>query len=316
MENGESRWERDVLRDVAIEGIKERRRARRWGIFFKALAFIYLFSLLALSPSCEWSNLGGTTVGEHTAVVDITGPIIADTATSAERIIRGLESAFEAEGVQGVVLNINSPGGSPVQSNRVNQAIARLRKANPDTPVFAVAGDICASGAYYIAVAADRIYANPASLVGSIGVLMNGFGFTEAMKDLGVERRLYTAGRNKSFMDPFSPMQERHVEHINQMLDEIHQQFIERVKAGRGDRLANDEQLFSGLVWTGARARELGLLDDFGSVDSVARDVVGAETTINYTPQRSLLERVADNVGASAARAVARVMGLSGWTLR
>lgn len=317
MDNGENRWEREVLRDVALEGVKERRRARRWGIFFKALAFVYLFTLLAMSPSCDWEALGGAaTVGEHTAVVDVSGPIVAETATSAGRIIQGLEAAFQAEGVKGVVLNINSPGGSPVQSDRVNRAIVRLREAHPDIPLYAVAGDVCASGAYYIAAAADRIYGNPSSLVGSIGVLMNGFGFTEAMGELGVERRLYTAGENKSFLDPFSPTEERHVQHVNQMLDEIHQQFIERVKEGRGDRLADDEKLFSGLVWTGVRGRELGLLDDFGSVDSVARDVVGAEETVNYTPRRSFLERFSDSVGAGAARALAQSTGLNGWSLR
>ncbi|MBA1149194.1 S49 family peptidase [Ectothiorhodospiraceae bacterium WFHF3C12] len=316
MENADNRWERDVLRDLALEGVKERRRARRWGIFFKALLFIYLFSLLAMSPSCQWSQLGGTSVGEHTAVVDVTGPIMAEAPASANRIIRGLENAFEAEGVKGVVLNINSPGGSPVQSDRVNRAIDRLRAANPDIPLYAVAGDVCASGAYYMAVAADRIYGNRASLVGSIGVLMNGFGFTRAMEELGVERRLYTAGRNKSFLDPFSPVQERHVEHVNQMLDEIHQQFIERVKAGRGERLADDERVFSGLVWTGVRGKELGLIDDFGSVDSVARDVVGAERTVNYTPQRSFLDRFSDRVGAGAARVLANTLGLERWSLR
>lgn len=317
MENADNRWERDVLRDLALEGVKERRRARRWGIFFKALAFVYLFSLLAMSPSCEWSALGGAgAVGEHTAVVDVTGPIMTEAPASADRIIRGLEEAFGAEGVQGVVLNINSPGGSPVQSDRVNRAIKRLRAAHPDIPLYAVAGDVCASGAYYMAVAADRIYGNPSSMVGSIGVLMNGFGFTQAMDDLGVERRLYTAGRNKSFLDPFSPVQERHVEHINQMLDEVHQAFIERVKEGRGDRLADDERLFSGLVWTGVRGKELGLIDDFGDVDSVARDVIGAEKTVNYTPQRSFLDRFSDSVGAGAARALANTLGLERWSLR
>lgn len=316
MENGDNRWEREVLRDVAIEGIKERRRARRWGIFFKALAFIYLFSLLAMSPSCRWANLTGATVGEHTAVVDVSGPISSETPASAERIIQGLESAFEADGVKGVIVNINSPGGSPVQADRINRAIQRLRKAHPDTPVHAVAGDMCASGAYYVAVAADRIYANPSSLVGSIGVVMNGFGFTDAMQELGIERRLYTAGRNKSFLDPFSPTQERHVDHINQMLDEVHQEFIQRVKAGRGDKLADEEEVFSGLVWTGTRGRELGLLDEFGSVDSVARDVIGAETTVNYTPRRSMLERFADGMGAGAARVFAELTGLNGNSLR
>lgn len=317
MENADNRWEREVLRDLALEGIKERRRARRWGILFKALAFIYLFSLLAMSPSCEWGALSGAGgVGEHTAVVDVTGPIMAGSPASASRIISGLEDAFKAEGVKGVVLNINSPGGSPVQSDRVNSAINRLREAHPDIPLYAVAGDVCASGAYYMAVAADRIYANPSSMVGSIGVLMNGFGFTQAMENLGVERRLYTAGRNKSFLDPFSPVQERHVEHINQMLEQVHQEFIERVKAGRGDRLGDDERLFSGLIWTGVRGKELGLIDDFGSVDSVARDVIGAEKTVNYTPQRGLLERFSDSVGAGAARALASTLGLESWTLR
>jgi len=316
MDNSDERWEREVLRDIAAEGIKERRRARRWGIFFKSLLFIYLFALLAMSPSCQWRGFGGTTTGAHTAVVDVSGEIGADSPANADRIIKGLENAFAADGVKGVILNINSPGGSPVQADRVNRAITRLRKAHPDIPLYAVAGDICASGAYYIAVAADRIYANPASIVGSVGVLMNGFGFVDAMDKLGITRRLYTAGKNKAFLDPFSPVKERHVEHIHQMLDQIHQQFIERVKEGRGDRLADDDQLFSGLVWTGSRARELGLIDNYGSVDSVARDVIGAEQTVNYTPARSLLERLAERAGASAATTFGKIMGVGLTPLR
>ncbi|HKJ94290.1 MAG TPA: S49 family peptidase [Gammaproteobacteria bacterium] len=309
----EERWEYDVLRELALEGVRERRRARRWGIFFKLLLFVFLFSLLLLSPSCS-SILGlaeKASTGPHTAVVDVDGEIAANSPASAENIIDGLEQAFDASGVKGIILRINSPGGSPVQAGRVNDALQRLKAQHPDIPVYAVAGDMCTSGAYYIAVGADAIYADKASLVGSIGVIMSGFGFNDAMSRLGVERRLYTAGRNKAFLDPFSPPQKRNVEHAQGMLDRIHQQFIETVKKGRGARLKGDpDKLFSGLFWTGQESLDLGLIDGLGGPRRVARDVIGAPQMVNYTPRGSLLERMADRIGASAGRRILSWAGL------
>jgi protease-4 len=297
----ESNWEREALREVALEGIRERRRARRWGIFFKLLLAAYLFALLLIAVSPGALSGASVASGPHTAVVDVQGTIAADSPANAERIIGGLEDAFAAENVEGVILRINSPGGSPVQSGRVNDAMQRLTQAHPDTPLYAVAGDLCASGAYYVAAGADRIYADKASIVGSIGVLMGSFGFTGAMDKLGIERRLYTAGRNKAMLDPFSETDQASVEHIRDMLDGVHQQFIEEVREGRGDRLKGDpEKLFSGLYWHGQRGVELGLVDELASPDEVAKDVIGAAKLVNYTPRKSVFERFADNVGAAA----------------
>lgn len=301
-------WERDVLREIALEGVKERRRARRWGIFFKLLTFAYLLGLLLLAPSCAPLIGTGDSIGPHTAVVRIEGIIAPDSPANADRIIQALRDAYTAEGVAGVMLRIDSPGGSPVEAGRIVDELKRLRSVRPDLPVYAVAGNLMTSGAYYVAVAADSIYADKASLVGSIGVVMGGFGFTEAMRSLGVERRLYTAGTAKAFLDPFSPVQENEIDHIERMLAEIHDQFIEVVRTGRGERLSGDEEtLFSGLFWTGERSVELGLVDGLGGPSYVARELIGAAETVDYTPGRSLLDRLSDRVGASIARTL--------WTL-
>lgn len=313
--NNDERWERDVLRDIALEGIRERRRSRRWGIFFKILLFAYLLALLALALSGPWFA-GDDGLGPHTAVVDIHGPILPASPASAERVTAALQNAFAAEGVRGVLLRINSPGGSPVQAGRINDEIRRLRGLHPDVPVYAVAGDICASGAYYVAVAADRIYADKASIVGSIGVILGSFGFTGAMDKLGIERRLYTAGRNKAFLDPFSPQHPDEVRRIEQMLDAVHQQFIAVVRAGRGERLADDAEIFSGLVWTGTQSVELGLVDALGSPEYVAREVIGAQAMVNYTVEGTLLERVARRIGASFGHALGAMIGLGGAPMR
>lgn len=296
-------WEREALREVALEGIRERRRARRWGIFFKSLLAVYLFALLAIALAPGAMSTGDAVDGAHTAVVDVDGVITGDSPANAERVIAGLENAFEADDVEGVILRINSPGGSPVQSGRINEAMERLNEANPDTPLYAVAGDVCASGAYYVAAGADRIYADKASIVGSIGVRMGSFGFTGAMDDLGIERRLYTAGDNKAMLDPFSETKERHVEHVTRMLDGVHQQFIQEVKEGRGDRLKGDpDEIFSGLYWHGERGVELGLVDELANPDEVAKDVIGAQERVNYTPEKSLFQRFADRMGSAMAR--------------
>lgn len=300
----DDRWEREALREVALEGIKERRRARRWGVFFKLATLVYLVAVLVSVRSCQEAGLAAME-GRHTAVVDVYGTIAADADASAERIIEGLNAAFEADNVAGVVLRINSPGGSPVQAGQINDEIYRLRAEYPEIPIYAAVEDVCASGAYYIAVAADRIYVDKASMVGSIGVLMNSFGFTEAMEKLGIERRLYTAGENKAFLDPFSLEEPDHVEHVREMLAAVHQQFIEVVREGRGERLVAEPEIFSGLIWTGVRSIELGLADELGSVRGIAREVIGAERLVNYTPRQPLLDRIGSDFGVSAGRAAA-----------
>ncbi|MGO1463440.1 MAG: S49 family peptidase [Marinobacter sp.] len=282
----------------------EQRRSRRWGIFFKLLTFAYLFFLLAIVWSPFDAGLAAT-AGKHTALVEVNGPIAADELASADNIAGSLRSAFEQEDAVAVILRINSPGGSPVQSGYIYDEIKRLREEYPEKKVYAVISDIGASGAYYIAAAADEIYANRASLVGSIGVVAGGFGFTGAMDKLGVERRLYTAGENKAFLDPFSPQQEQEVAFWQSVLKNTHQQFIEAVKEGRGDRLADDERLFSGLVWSGEQALELGLVDGLGSASHVARQVVGEEDLVDYSQRPGPLRDLVDQLGVSFGQGVA-----------
>ncbi len=305
-EHGE-RWEQQALRDIAMAGIREQRRRRRWGIFFKLALLVYLFLLLLAFRSCQFAGEAEPS-GRHTAVIHVDGPIAAGSPASAELIIRSLDRAFGNRDVAGVVLDINSPGGSPVEAGRVNDEIHRLRKAHPNVPVYAVGGDLLTSGAYYIAVAADKIYVNKASLVGSIGVLMNGFGFTGLMDKLGVERRLYTAGKNKDMLDPFSPQRPQDVTYIKGLLQKIHQQFIAEVKKGRGDRLADNPDLFSGLVWTGADSVKLGLADGLGDTGYVARDVIKAKRTVDYTVEPDVLARLAHRFGASFAHSLKEAM--------
>jgi protease-4 len=307
MNGNDANWERDVIAKLARDALAEQKRARRWGVVFKTLTFLYLFLLLFVALG--W--LGGGDViekGDHTAVVELNGIIAPDSQANADDVVAGLKDAFEADGTKAVVLRINSPGGSPVQAASINDEIRRLRGLHPDIPVYAVVEDICASGGYYVAVAADQIYVAKASIVGSIGVLMNGFGFTDAMKKLGVERRLLTAGDNKGFMDPFSPLDKQQRDYAKNMLDDIHSQFIDAVREGRGDRLKENEQTFSGLVWTGEKSVELGLADALGSVAYVAREVVQAETIVNYSRRESLVERVARRFGASLGKTFLREM--------
>lgn len=295
--------ENRALREIALEGIREQRRRRRWGIFFKFAFLIYLFLVLFAVRSCQYAGEVQPS-GRHTAMVRVDGPIAAGTEASADLIIQGLDRAFNNDDVAGVILDINSPGGSPVQAGRVNDEIRRLRKAHPDVPLYAVGGDLLTSGAYYIAVAADKIYVNKASLVGSIGVLMDGFGFTGLMDKLGVERRLYTAGKNKDFLDPFSPQQPKDVHYIKGLLKDIHEQFIAEVKKGRGSRLADNPELFSGLVWTGSESVKLGLADGLGDSGYVARHVIGARRIVDYTAEPDVLTRLAHRFGASFGKAV------------
>jgi protease-4 len=296
-------WERDLINRLSFASLAEQRRNRRWGIFFKFLLFGYLFLLLYLamqSPDLSESSLTGS---EHTAVINIDGLISDATEANAETIIEGLNDAYDDSNTKGIVLRINSPGGSPVQSDYVYKEIMRLKSQHKGIPLHAVIVDVGASGAYYIAAAADNIYVNPSSIVGSIGVLMNGFGFTSAMDKLGVERRLLTAGDNKAALDPFSPLKQDEVEHVKGLLNTIHQEFISAVKQGRGERLqeAAHPELFSGLFWSGREGIELGLADAIGDVNYVAREVIGVEEVKDFTPKPDLFKRFADRIGASAA---------------
>lgn len=294
------KWERDLLGRLVLATLLEQRRARRWGIFFKSLLFVYLFALLFLAlPHVSGEGSLGIGKGRHTALVDLNGVIAADSEANADDIIDGLRAAFKDSGTAGVILRINSPGGSPVQANQINEAIHSLRKQHPQIPLYVVVSDICASGGYYVAVAADKIYADRASLVGSIGVLMDGFGFVDSMKKLGVERRLYTSGAHKGMLDPFSPSNPDDVKYAQTMLDNIHAQFINAVKQGRGARLKNDPNLFSGMVWTGEQGLAIGLIDGFGSADSVARTVIGAKDIVDYTPHTDFFQRMAQRFGSS-----------------
>ena len=308
-------WERAVLIKLAESALREQRNARRWNIFFKCLFFSYLIGILVLYTPSLWPDSGAD--GEaHTALVELNGPIGAGSDASADRIVTGLRAAFEDENSKAVILRINSPGGSPVQSAYINNEITRLRKLHPDVPLYAVITDICASGGYYVAAAADKIYANESSLVGSIGVLTNGFGFTEIMQKVGVERRLYTAGENKGFLDPFSAAKPTDVDHLKGILNELHAEFIAVVKRGRGDRLNSDPALFSGFVWSGRGAQKLGLVDGLASTGDVARDVVGAKEIVDFTPRPGLLDRLAKRFGVSLGQVIASEAGLRGLQLR
>lgn len=306
-------WERRVLTDLATAGLREQRRARRWGIFFKLLTFAYLILLLGLLSDVDWKEAAST--GKHSAVVDLKGLIAPGTNAEAKTVIKGLRAAFDNDKTVGVILRINSPGGSPVQARYINAEIGRLRKAHPDIPVYAAIADVGASGAYYVAVAADKIYVDESSLVGSIGVRMDGFGFDQAIDKLGVQRRLLTAGEHKALLDPFLPLKQFDQTYVQSLLDDIHGQFIAAVRAGRGERLREDqdEDLFSGLIWTGDRAVELGLADATGDADYVAREVIGEETIVDYTKKRDWLERLSEQWATALGRGLgAQLLPLQG----
>lgn len=318
MENGpqdrKEGWERELLEKLAFASLEESRKTHRWGLVFKIFIAVYLVILLLIMQSGHWGEKA--LASRYTALVELDGEISADSIANADNIILGLRDAFEAKAAAGVILLGNSPGGSPVQSAYIYDEIVRLREKYPDKPLYAVIGDMCASGCYYAVAAADRIYASPASIVGSIGVLMDGFGFVDGMKKLGIERRLLTAGENKGMLDPFSPLDSRARRHAQKMLDEIHAQFIEAVKQGRGAALKPDREIFSGLFWSGTRARELGLVDEYGSADSVAREVIGAEEIVDYTVRENLFNRLAERFGMAMGRSVAAELRLSGRGLR
>lgn len=295
-------WEREILVELATSSLKEQRRARRWGIFFKSLTFAYLVLLLVILVEFDYEDAGENE--EHTALVEVEGVIFTGEEAGADNVITGLRNAFKDSDTKGVIVRINSPGGSPVQAGYIYDEIIRLRKKYPDIPLYAVIADIAASGGYYIAAAADKLYADKASLVGSIGVRMDSFGFVEAIDNLGIERRLLTAGDNKALMDPFLPLKAMEKAHMQRLMDEIHGQFIEVVKNGRGDRLVEDDKLFSGLVWSGEEAVKLGLVDGLGSAGFVSREVIGAEQIKDFTKERDWLDRFADRIGVSLWRTV------------
>jgi protease-4 len=307
-------WERQVLEKVALAAIQEQRRARHWGVFFKLLLFVYLFALLFIGMG--WIGKRDGSPGRHTALVEVRGVIAHDSAASADAVTTGLQDAFQDKRTQGVILRINSPGGSPVQAGYINDEIRRLRAKYPNIPLYAVVEDICASGGYYVAVAADRIYVDKSSIIGSIGVLMDGFGFTGTMDKLGVERRLLSAGENKGFLDPFSPILEAHKEHAQQMLDQIHLQFINVVRQGRGKRLKETPDMFSGLLWVGQKSIDLGLADAYGNVDYVARVVVKAEDIVDFTLHENVAERLAKRFGAAMGESIARFGVFNGVAVR
>ncbi len=289
-------WERVTLEKLAFASLNEQKATRRWKTFVRLswLAFFVFLLWMALHRGTPASD---ATV-PHTAVVEIKGEIAAGADASAEFVNAALRAAFEDDGAKAVVLLINSPGGSPVQAGMMNDEILRL-KAKHKKPVYAVVEESCASAAYYIAVAADQIYVDKASIVGSIGVLMDGFGFTGLMEKFGVERRLLTAGENKGFLDPFSPQSEKQRAFALAMLGQIHQQFISVVKAGRGKRLKETPETFSGLFWTGQQAIELGLADHLGNLEYVAREVVKTDEIIDYTRRDNVAERLAKKFGAA-----------------
>jgi protease-4 len=304
MTDSNSSWERELVTKLAQDALVEQRRRRRWGIFFKLLTFAYVTFLLIIMV--DWSSRADLTGGKkHTAMVELNGLIAPGTDASAENVNASLQAAFKDKNTQGVIIRINSPGGSPVQAQTIYDEMRRLRKKYPDIPLYAVVEDICASGGYFVATGADRIYVGKASIVGSIGVLMNGFGFTGLMDKLGVERRLITAGENKGILDPFSPLEEKDKDYIKGLMKDIHEQFIGVVREGRGKRLKETPDMFSGLIWTGQKSVELGLADGFGSLDSVAREVIKAEDIVDYTKKEGFAEKVARRFGAATASTLA-----------
>ena len=295
--NHEQGWAQTTLEKIALAGLAEQKSARRWSVFFKSLTFLYLFFLLLLAVG--WLGDGKAPSSAHTALIDVKGVIEPGGEVNADSVMGSLNDAYENKGTKGIILRINSPGGSPVQAGIINQEIKRQKKLHPNIPVYAVVEDICASGGYYIAAAADKIYVDKASIVGSIGVLMDGYGFTEVMKKVGVERRLLTAGENKAMLDPFSPVNPKHQAYAQSMLDEIHEQFKTVVREGRGNRLKETAETFSGLFWSGEQSIKIGLADALGSADYVAREVIKQEEIVDFTYQETVVDRFAKRLGAS-----------------
>ncbi|MEY5050735.1 MAG: hypothetical protein RLZZ619_665 [Pseudomonadota bacterium] len=299
-------WERQALEHLLLENLKEQRRGRRWRTAVRLMTLVVFVGLAINLFDLDWG--GKSALGKHTALVDLQGEIAPDSKASADAINASLKAAFESHESVGVILRINSPGGSPVQSGIIHDEILRLRAKYPEKPLHVVVEEICASGGYYVAVAGDKIFVDKASLVGSVGVIMNGFGVTGLMDKLGIERRAITAGKNKALLDPFSKEDPKQKAFVQEMLSEVHQQFIKVVRDGRGDRLKETPEMFSGLVWNGAKSVELGLTDALGTVDGVAREVFKAPEVVDYTMKDNLAERVAKRFGAAMGESVAKVM--------
>ena len=310
MADNDGQWERGLIEKLATAALKEQRRARLWGIFWKTLTFAYITVLIVLAVDLKG---GGDSKGEkHTALVEVQGVIGPGTESSAEKVVLALQSAFKDKNTQGVVMRINSPGGSPVQAQSIFDEMKRLRQKHPEIPLYVVVEDLCASGGYYVAAAADKIYVAKGSIIGSIGVRMDNFGLVGLMEKLGVERRLITAGKNKALLDPFLPLDESHKQIAVDLITEIHNQFIAAVKEGRGKRLKETPDMFSGLIWSGAKSIELGLADGLGGLDYVARDVIKAEDIVDYTQKENLAEKFARRFGAGAMGALLEFSTRSG----
>ena len=314
MADNDGQWERGLIEKLATEALKEQRRARRWGIFWKLLTFAYLTFIIVMA--IDWKEGGDLKGGKHTALVDVRGVIGPGTDSSADKVMLALQAAFKDKNTQGVVMRINSPGGSPVQAQSIYDEMKRLRLKYPGIPLYAVVEDLCASGGYYVAAAADKIYVAKGSIVGSIGVRMDGFGVVGLMEKLGVESRLITAGKNKALLDPFHPLQEEHKQIALELIGEIHNQFIAAVKEGRGKRLKETPDMFSGLIWSGARSVELGLADGFGGLDYVARDVIKAEDVVDYTQKDNIAEKFARRFGAGAMSSLLEFSARSNLAIR
>ena len=294
-------WQQQTIEKLALSSLEEQKKARKWGILFKSLTFLYLFVVLFMALG--WFG-GKSSAGAHTALIELNGVIEAGGEVNADSVITSLKDAYDSSGTKGIILRINSPGGSPVQAGIINDEIRRQKALHPKIPVYAVVDDICASGGYYIAVAADKIFVNKASIIGSIGVLMDGYGFTEVMKKVGVERRLMTAGENKGMLDPFSPVNPKQQAYAQSMLNEVHEQFKAVVRQGRGARLKETPEVFSGLFWSGEQGIKLGLADALGSADYVAREVIKQEEIVDYTYQETVVDRFAKRLGATMAKSV------------
>ena len=289
-------WEKQAIEKIALASLGEQRSSRRWGVFFKIIGLIYLgWVLFFVLSSANKSTLAS---GDFTALIRLNGEIGVDSEISAIDIKSSLKEVYESPGTKALILAINSPGGSPVQSGIINDEILRYKALNPQIPVYAVIEDVCASGGYYVAVAADKIFVDKASIVGSIGVLMHGFGFDRAINNLGIERRLITSGKNKAILDPFLPIDPKQKDFMQKLLKEVHEQFIEVVKKGRGSKLVNNPDIFSGLFWSGESAIKLGLADSFGDVDLVAREIVKHEKIVDFTIESSFSDRFAKKLGA------------------
>lgn len=299
MTDQEHLWERRLITKLAQASLKEQKRARRWSIFFKFLVFAYITFVLYMFSE---PDLTTATITKHTALVELQGLIADGETASADNIVSALRSAFEDEKTKGVILRVNSPGGTPVQAGYIYDEIVRLRASYPDIPLYAVVSDMAASGGYYVASAADEIYVSNSSIVGSIGVRIDNFGVVDAMEKLGIESRTISAGEHKTMLDPFAPIDEKARVHLQSMVDEIHQQFIDAVRKGRGDRLKEFDGLFSGLIWTGEKALELGLADNTGSASYVAREVIGAEDIVEFSVQEDALERLIDRLGVAITK--------------